>query len=144
MATIELLTLANHAEVQNGLLYLSGAGWDTITRTYQEGEDPQPLHLGIAISVLIPWSETNARHRVEIWIEDEDGQRGLLDQSLDLEAGRPPGRIPGTDAHCPLAMNGTVGFPKDGGYRVCVKVGESQSSYAFRVEDRIMSLAGSS
>ena len=58
MAQIELLTLANHAEVQNGLLYLSGAGWDRVTRAYKEGKKPRPQHFAIALSVLVPWAET--------------------------------------------------------------------------------------
>ena len=33
MPEIALLTLANHVEVQNGLLYMNGGGWDTLTRT---------------------------------------------------------------------------------------------------------------
>ncbi|WP_419845674.1 DUF6941 family protein [Candidatus Poriferisocius sp.] len=141
MAEIELLILANHAEVQNGLLYLSGAGWDTITRTYQEGEQPQPLHIGIAISVMVPWSETNIPHHVELWIEDEDGRR-VLEQVMGMEAGRPPGRTPGSDIHCPLAMTGIVGFPQAGGYRVCLRVGEAQRTYAFRVVDQVTSSHG--
>ena len=138
MATIELLTLANHAEVQNGLLYLSGAEWDTVTRTYKVGTEPQPHHIGIAMSVVVPWTEANQRQRVELWIEDEDAQHKLIEASFDIEVGRPPGKVHGSDSRSPLAMTGIVQFPKSGGYRVRARIGSDQRSYAFRVIDQVM------
>ena len=72
MATIEMLTLANHAEAINGLLYLSGAGWNRITRTYPENGEPNPHHFGIGVSVLVPWTEANRKHRLALWIEGVD------------------------------------------------------------------------
>ena len=93
MAEIELLTLANHAEVQNGLLYLSGAGWDTVTRSYQEGNQPAPQHFSIALSVLVPWMETNQPHLVVIRVEDEDGHEHLMEATANIEVGRPPGKV---------------------------------------------------
>ena len=144
MATIELLTLANHAEVQNGLLYLSGAEWDTVTRTYQAGSDPQPQHLAIAMSVVVPWTEANQRQRVELWIEDEDAQVKLMEAGFDMEVGRPPGKVHGSDSRSPLAMTGIVQFPKPGGYRVRARIGDHQKSYAFRVNDQIAQVARAS
>ena len=118
MAEIELLTLANHAEVQNGLLYMSGAGWDRVTRAYKEGNKPRPQHFSIALSVLVPWSETNQRHEVMIRVEDEDGLHKLMEAKANIEVGRPPGKVPGTDSRSPLVVTGIVQFPKAGGYRV--------------------------
>ena len=141
MATIELLTLANHAEVQNGLLYLSGAEWDTVTRTYESGAEPQPQHLAIAISVVVPWTEANQRQRVELWIEDEDAQHRIIEAGFDLEVGRPPGKAHGSDSRSPLAMTGIVQFPKPGGYRVRAHVGGNHASYAFRVTDQPVQIA---
>ncbi|MYH44636.1 MAG: hypothetical protein F4017_06885 [Acidimicrobiaceae bacterium] len=138
MATIELLTIANHAEVQNGLLYLIGAEWDTVTRTYQAGSDPQPQHLAIAITVVVPWIEANQRHRVELWIEDEDAQVRLMEASFDIELGRPPGKTHGSDSRSPLAMSGIVQFPGSGGYRVRARIGDYHKTYAFRVNDQIV------
>ncbi len=136
MAEIELLTLANHAEVQNGLLYLSGAGWDTVTRAYQEGKKPRPQHFSIALSVLVPWVETNKRHRVVIRVEDEDGLHKLMQATANLEVGRPPGKVPGSDSRSPLVVTGLVHFPKAGGYRVRATLGDEQRDYSFRVIDR--------
>ncbi len=137
MAKIELLTLANHAEVQNGLLYLSGAGWDTVTRAYKEGETPRPQHFSIAVSVLIPWMETNQPHQVAIRAEDEDGHHKLMEATANIEVGRPPGKVPGTDSRSPLVFTGIVQFPRPGGYRVRAILGDEQRDYSFRVIDKV-------
>ncbi len=137
MAQIELLTLANHAEVQNGLLYLSGAGWDRVTRAYKEGKKPRPQHFAIALSVLVPWSETNQRHEVVIRVEDEDGHHKLMEAKANIEVGRPPGKVPGSDSRSPLVVTGILQFPKAGGYRVRATLGDEQRDYAFRVIDKV-------
>ena len=137
MAQIELLTLANHAEVQNGLLYMSGAGWDRVTRAYKEGEKPRPQHFSIALSVLVPWLEHNQRHEVVIRVEDEDGHHRLMEAKANIEVGRPPGKVPGTDSRSPLVVTGLLQFPKPGGYRVRATLGEVQRDYAFRVVDKV-------
>ena len=137
MARIELLTLANHAEVQNGLLYLMGAGWDTVTRAYKEGKKPRPQHFSIALSVLVPWMETNQPHQVVIRVEDEDGLSKLMEATAKIEVGRPPGKVPGSDSRSPLVVTGIVQFPKPGGYRVRATLGEEQRDYAFRVIDKV-------
>ena len=137
VAEIEMLTLANHAEVQNGLLYLSGAGWDTVTRSYQQGKKPRPQHFSIALSVLVPWMETNQPHRVVIRVEDEDGLSKLMEATANIEVGRPPGKVPGSDSRSPLVVSGIVHFPKPGGYRVRATLGDEQRDYSFRVIDKV-------
>ena len=132
-----MLTLANHAEVQNGLMYLSGAEWDTLTRDVPQDTDPPPQHLGIGVSVVVGWAETNERHPLHLWIEDEDGQTGLLDVNAELEVGRPPGMPHGTESRAPFAINGIMTFPRAGGYVVCAQVGgDAPHRYPFRVVDR--------
>jgi len=143
MADIALLTLANHAEVQNGLLYISGAEWDTLTRSVERGKPSVPHHLAIALSVVIPWIEANLPQQVRVWIEDEDSRTRLFTAELDIEAGRPPGRAPGTDSRSSLAISADVTFPHEGGFRVVAEAGEArrQRTYSFRVVDRVVSAA---
>lgn len=136
MPDIELLTLANHAEAVNGLLYLSGAGWDTVTRNYQAGGQPQPHHFGIGASVLVGWHETNNPWPLKLWIEDEDGGPRLLNVDANLEVGRPAGRPPGTPIRAVLAIMANVGFPSAGGYRLVAEIDGQQRTYSFRVVDQ--------
>lgn len=137
MAQIDLLLLANHAEVQNGLLYTMGAGWDTVNRAYDPAGQPEPFRFSLALGVVVPWSETNVAHPVNVWIEDEDGRR-LVNSRFDLEVGRPPGRPPGSDTRTVMASSLTVQFPHAGGYRVVAEINglsETRRVYSFRVVD---------
>lgn len=141
MAEIALLTLANHAEVQNGLLYISGAEWDTVTRTCPAGGQAKPQHLAVALSVVVPWTEANTPQTVSIRMEDEDGLANLLEARLDLEVGRPPGKPHGSDSRSTVAFNGEVRFPKQRGYRVVARIGEADmKSYSFRVVDQVVGM----
>jgi hypothetical protein len=135
MPTIEMLTVANHAEAVNGLLYLSGAGWDRVTRRYPTGGKPRPHRFGIAVSVLIPWAEANRRHRLSLWVESEDGGDPLVKVDGKLEVGRPPGVPEGSDRRAVLAVEATVEFPRPGGYRIVGEVGGNTRTYSFFVVD---------
>jgi len=138
MAAIDILALANHAEAINGLLYLSGAGWTNVTRVYPVGEQPNPHHFGIGISVLVPWSEANDRHSLAVWIESEDGGEPLMKAAEgELEVGRPAGLPHGSDLRSVLAIDATVAFPRQGGYRAVVELNGDRSTYAFTVTDRV-------
>jgi hypothetical protein len=137
MATIEMLTLANHAEVVNGLLYLSGAGWDRVTRRYAAGHDPRPHRFGIGVSVVIPWTETNRKHRLSLWVETEDGGSPLVKVDGQVEVGRPPGVPEGSDRRAVLAVDATVDFPAEGGYRLVGEIGSNRRTYGFFVVDEV-------
>lgn len=135
MATLELFTLANHAEAINGLLYLSGAGWRRVTRRYPDNGEPVPLHFGVGVGVLVPWSEANRKHRLALWLEGEDGGEPLLRADGELEVGRPPGTPEGADLPAVLAVDITVQFPQSGGYRMIAEINGLRRSYGFVVVD---------
>jgi uncharacterized protein DUF6941 len=134
MPEIELLTVANHAEAINGLLYLSGAGWTDLRRPMPPQGPPPINHLGLGIAVLVAWSETNQPYRVTVRIENADGGE-LMNIQADVEMGRPPGLVPGSDLRAVIAVNGELQFPAAGIYRVVAAVGEQQRSVTFRVHD---------
>jgi len=134
MPQIELLTVANHAEAINGLLYLSGAGWTDLVRPVQPGGQVPVNHIGVGVAILVSWNETNQPHRVTFRIENADGQV-LVNMQGDLEMGRPAGLAPGSDLRGVMAINGEVQFPAAGIYRVVASVGEDTRSVTFRVHD---------
>lgn len=138
MPTIEMLTMANHAEAVNGLLYLSGTGWDRLTRRYPAGQKPRPHHFGIGVSILVPWIEANRKHGLSLWIEDEDGGEPLIRVEGELEVGRPPGVPEGSDRRAVLAVDATVEFPSPGGYRLVGEIGENRRTYGFYVVDETL------
>jgi len=137
MPKIESLMLANHAEVANGLLYISGGGWTEHWRP-TPGEGQAPLsNIGIAVTILVPWNETNRQNRFGIRIEPEDGGAEIMTLEADFETGRPPGLSRGSDQRVSMAFNANLVFPKAGGYSLKARAGEDeQKSVSFRVHDR--------
>lgn len=134
MAQIEMLTLANHAEAVNNLLYLHGAGWDAVLRAPEQEAVPHPF--GIGISVLVPWTEANRPHGLVVWIESEDGGDPLLRFDGQIEVARPVGTPEGIDLRSVLAVNAALPFVA-GGYRLVAELDETERrTYSFRVVPR--------
>jgi hypothetical protein len=103
--------LADHAQVQNGKLFISGGGW---SRIVHPGHPQALLPLAIAIKIEVPWDQANRRHTWRLALFDADGQPVTLhtpagDQPFfiqqDFEVGRPAGLEAGTPLDFPLALN---------------------------------------
>jgi hypothetical protein len=99
------ILLADSAEIREGLLFLLGGGWNEV------GPSPQPL--AIAGLIEVEWDETNARHALELTIENEDGAPLIVptpagDQPVrvvsEFEVGRPAGSAPGTSFNMPIVV----------------------------------------
>lgn len=113
---IEFLIIADAVEAVNRKIYMMGGGWDRWTSpTY-----PSPIHLGIAIGMLVPWDETNQRHHISVSVVDADGKPVVPEMGADLEAGRPPGMKPGSAQRAVLAINVAFPLPNPGRYEVCL------------------------
>lgn len=130
--TVEFVTLANHVEAINGLLYLTGAGWTEIRPPVQPDGRVGIAHFGIGISVLVGWNDTNQRIPVEVTITHEDGGEPLLRAEGQIEQGRPPGLPPGSDLRSVIAIGVDLQFPRAGGYQVTATIPGSARSVSFR------------
>ena len=141
MPAVEYVTLANHAEAINGLLYLQGAGWNVLNRQVAPGEQPPAVHFGIGASLLVSWAETNRRHDFAVWIEPEDGGSAVFSLNGGFEVGRAPGVRSGADQRTVLAMQVTLGNAVAGGYRLMTRVGAgdgaSLKSVSLEVRDQL-------
>lgn len=133
MPEIEYVTLANHAEAINGLLYLQGAGWTDVTTVQGPQGQLASVHMGIGISILVGWNETNTSFPLEFAMVHEDGGPPVLDGQGQIESGRPPGIPAGGDLRSVLAINADVAFPGPGGYEFRVKLADKVKSVSFRV-----------
>jgi hypothetical protein len=135
-----LLCLANYAEVQNSLLYMTGGGWNEYRRPAANEQGQRPMvRLGVALIIQVPWSETNREQKFRIVITDLDGKLAhLIKIEGGLSAGR-PGMMPaGTIQYINMAFNVEVNFPQAGSYMLRGLINEdpaSAKSWEFRVID---------
>lgn len=136
MPQIEFVTLAHHAEAIDGLLYLQGAGWSDLEQPVDAEGNLGMLHLGIGVSLIIGWNETNRGFPLTVSVEHEDGEQ-LFAVEGSVEAGRPAGATPGADLRSVLAVSGEVQFGRPGRYVVRAFIGDdvggSARSVSFRV-----------
>src|SRR5665213_3177253 len=70
---IENMILANHVEAVNGLLYISGGGWTDHWRPAATNPgQPVVSHLGVGVTVLVPWIASGSPYPlsvpVEVWV----------------------------------------------------------------------------
>lgn len=140
MPEIEFVTVANHVEALNGLLYTSGGGWTDHFRPIGPGgggaANVYISHLGIAVSALVGWTDTNVQYQLVVALETEDG-KPVFEVKPTLLAGRPPTLPPGSDQRVVYAMNAEIAFPQAGGYRLVARIEgvPATRSVVFRVHD---------
>jgi len=116
---VEWVILADHAEVVGGKLYLVGGGWDTIALA--PGSERDYL-LSLAVSLRVPWNQTNERHDLRIVVEDQDGKE-LASLGGQFEVGRPAGIPAGHPQRFQMAVNHlSITFEAAGAYAVVVSV----------------------
>jgi hypothetical protein len=130
---IEFVTLANHAEAVNGLLYLQGAGWTDVRTPAGPQGQIMPVHLGIGVSILIGWNETNVSYPMHFEMLHEDGGDPVLAGDGQVESGRPPGAVPGAELRNVMALSAQVVFPRPGGYTFRVTLADKVKQVSFRV-----------
>lgn len=116
---IHALMLADSAQAVDGKLYVLGGAWNML----RFPEFPASLMVGIAVAIDVDWTETNARHHLDIHFEDADGNQMDPRIGADFEAGRPPGAIAGADLRIVMAVNGPVAIPEPGQYAAVASVG---------------------
>jgi|SRR5580692_4047609 hypothetical protein len=107
------MMLADHAQVADGKLYISGAGWTLAS--------PGGVNSAIALLFHIPWERTNHQITFAVRLVDADGHQ-ISQPGPDgpqpiqvggaFEVGRPPGIRPGSEINVPFAINtGTLQLP---------------------------------
>jgi hypothetical protein len=118
MPEVEMLMLANHAEVVNGLLYVHGGGWSHHWRgPAPPGQPRPPSQIAIAATFLLDPAEAAPSQPFAIRIRDEAGVEILrADGSFEVAAAEPAsGR---ERRRLAFAANVGVVFPHEGRYTV--------------------------
>jgi hypothetical protein len=135
-AQIENLILGNHVEAVNGLLYISGGGWTDHWRpSSASAGQPVVSHLGVGVTVVVPWTASGNSYPLSVAIEDAVGNH-IAGMTTQLNSPRPPGLPTGADIRSVLALSLNLVFPKAGEYRVVATLaGQPARTVDFRVHD---------
>lgn len=110
------LLLCDAVQVSGGKLFVLGGGWNGLLKM-----QPGPASMGLAVLVVVPWNETNQRHRIKATLVTQDGAAVMNEDRPvvvegEFEVGRPPGTPAGSSLNVPLAINISVDIAP-GGYR---------------------------
>ncbi len=132
--TIDYLIVANHAEVVNGLLYLSGGGF---TDVYQPATEVSSsiTHFCAALSIRIPKDTAHQRHMFTVRLENQAGTETLGSSEASFSVNKPPD-AEDIEQHVVAVTQFNVIFPSPGFYRVVATAnGENESYWKFRVHE---------
>ena len=125
---IEWLILADSAQVVGNKLYLLGGGWDVLNVRQKL---PFNQQCAIALSVKVPWNNTNERHNFEVEIISEDQAteepKSLAKLGGQFEVGRPPGIPRGQDQRIQLAINIGLNMDSTGTKIVIARIDGTES-----------------
>jgi hypothetical protein len=129
---IEWIILADAAEISDTKLYMLGGAWDRIPAS----KNPNDVRsFAIAVSVVIPWHETNKRHAFTLQIVDEDGKSVMFKAEGELIVGRPPTAVPGQVLRTPMVIKIIAPLEKVGTYAVIGFLnGKERARTAFHVD----------
>ena len=126
----EWLILSDAAQVNGGKLYLLGGGWDVLTVS---SAFPVTRRIGIAVSFIVPWNETNEKHDFEVLMLTEDGEE-VARINGQIEQGRPSGIPSGSSQRAQIAADLGLQFKKPGVYSIVANVdGKESKRTNFRV-----------
>ncbi len=110
---VEWMMFANHAEERDGLLYLTGATWDTINVVGPMTGAPPGVIAAISgtlvIRLLFHLTETDRDHTFVISLMDEDGAE-LQNLEGGFHVARKPEHPPGWDQGVNIIL-GLTGMP---------------------------------
>jgi hypothetical protein len=100
------MMLADHAQVADGKLFISGAGWSSCA----------PGHAPCAVALIfhVPWQETDQTISFTLRLIDEDGRAVIQPGAQDglpvqvnghFKVPHPPGLTPGAEINVPVSFN---------------------------------------
>jgi hypothetical protein len=100
------MVLADYAQVADGKLFISGAGWSSCA--------PGAAPCSVAVIFHVPWHETDRRTDFSLRLIDSGGRAVVQPGSLDgmpvqvnghFEARRLPDMSPGAELNVPMSFN---------------------------------------
>ena len=123
---IDFVILADFAQAVQGKLSVIGGGWNLHNAT----QYPSTLHFGLGIGILVPWPETNRKHKFNFVIRASEGAE-LASGGGDFEVGRQPGLPPGMTQRVVIGLSGQLQIPQPGSYEVAVTAADVERVVTF-------------
>ena len=139
--------IADDVDSVGGKLYTQGAAWNVI-RT--EAVPTRHHRLAFGIVVRVPYTATNQKHSLKVFLEDQDGGRVVLNEggqvpegeeplmsmNGEFNVGRPPELPAGSEQIVPIAMRfNNLVLENVGTYRFTIEIDGTQVKVLpFRVE----------
>ncbi|MBI4318435.1 MAG: hypothetical protein HY675_08085 [Chloroflexi bacterium] len=112
---VEWVMTADSAQVVGNKLYVLGGGWDSLTIN----SVPAQHAMAVAISIKVPWHETNQKHKFAMDVATEDGA-SLAKAGGEFDVGRPPGIHPGMSQRLQVTLQLALKLEKTGVYSIVV------------------------
>jgi hypothetical protein len=132
------MMLADHAQVADGKLFISGGGWSAC------GPGPSPCALAVIFHV--PWEEADTKVSFSLRLIDEDGRPVVQQSAQDarpmqvngqFDARRPEEMTPGSELNVPVTFNTVLHVPPGSRYSwVCDVDGYAGESWRVPFETR--------
>lgn len=144
----------------DGKIYIQGGGWDQLN---PPGYPMQIPRLGIAITISVPYGQTNKNHQLHVRLTNDDGENVQIGLQMSnpanptsfgptpltqieavFNAGRPPTLQQGDAQLMPMALNldGVV-LEQPGGYTLLVEVdGDEVGRARFRAHSPVPTMTG--
>lgn len=132
--------LADTAEVINNKIYALGVGWNTI---YARGFPVMHRRLALALTVHVPFTDTNSKHKLELKLVTEDGEEHPIGMRPDSEGkptaltamggeftlGRPPTLVDGDEQiACFAFLIEAMRFEEAGKFEWVVTIDEAEAT----------------
>jgi hypothetical protein len=111
------MMLADHAQVADGKLFISGGGWSSCA--------PQSSPCAVAVIFHVPWHEADQTISFRLRLIDEDGRAVVQPGARDrlpvqvngrFTARRAPAMTPGTEINVPMSFNTVLELAPGRGY----------------------------
>ncbi len=134
---IDFVLLGDFAQASNGKLTVVGAGWNI----WNTPRYPNVLPFGLGIGFLVPWQETNRKHKFTFRIAASEGDM-LAEGGGEFEIGRKTGIPPGMMQRVVIGLHGQVEVKSPGTYEILVTCAGQRKTVTFEALPVPQSSAG--
>ncbi|MCI0890051.1 MAG: hypothetical protein J4O04_04520 [Chloroflexi bacterium] len=123
---IDFVLLGDFAQASNGKLTVVGAGWNI----WNTPKYPNDLPFGLGIGFLVPWNETNRKHKFTFKIAASEGDT-LVEGGGEFEIGRKTGIPPGMIQRVVIGLSGQLKIESSGTYEILVTCAGQRKTVTF-------------